>query len=433
MPNEVNTWVQTEIEMPYNAAHMNTVSAEKKVYVMGGAPERTLGVTDEVNAYDFVTGEWERKANMPVATNGMSLTHGNGKIHLIGGAYSNNQNRHMIYDIESDTWEDKGTPFSVGANYQYSASIYHEGLVYVAGGSPYNWGGHFDGSPLNVLYAYDPETDTWTQKANMLEASWGSQKLVPYNGCLYHFGMTSQKYDIATDTWSAITPMPELIYYSAITTVGTDVYIMGSDTGSYNYAYKYSLPDDTWEKLPDLPQAFRYCQAETIDDTIYIFTYNVNDRVYSYSPAPGDKLHVLMEKGTTAQLSMHFNLPVNLEYIWSSSDNGIATVDANGVVTAVDVGRCKIYAESTDGSYKDYIPVKVIDGQKKLALHIIEGETEMLWMDDDPSVVSWASENSNIAIVSSEGQVTAVKKGTCYVTGTIGELTQSIFVRVAAA
>ena len=44
---------------------------------------------------------------------------------------------------------------------------------------------------------------------------------------------------------------------------------------------------------------------------------------------------------------------------WSSSDESVATVDANGKVTGVGVGTATITASSSNGKYKDSVPVTI--------------------------------------------------------------------------
>ena len=47
--------------------------------------------------------------------------------------------------------------------------------------------------------------------------------------------------------------------------------------------------------------------------------------------------------------------------VWSSSDEGIATVDSNGLVTAVSEGIATITVTTDDGGYQDTIEVTVIE------------------------------------------------------------------------
>jgi uncharacterized protein YjdB len=129
---------------------------------------------------------------------------------------------------------------------------------------------------------------------------------------------------------------------------------------------------------------------------------------------------------------MSHNLSVNLDYIWTSTDSSVATVDANGVVIGIGEGRCRIYAESPDGTFRDYIPVIVIENaeEHRLALHLDVGESKRLWFGDDPLVVFWDSMDSSIAAVDNNGRVSGVSRGLCIVKGELDGVEHYIYVRV---
>ncbi|MHC1722983.1 MAG: Ig-like domain-containing protein [Aminipila sp.] len=144
------------------------------------------------------------------------------------------------------------------------------------------------------------------------------------------------------------------------------------------------------------------------------------------------KLSVLLNEGEAVQLSTSFNLDNNKKYTWNSTNEAVATVDANGKVTAIAEGTADIYAQSTDGAFKEYIPVKVLElaDEQRLAVHLKTGEKAKLYLADDASKVTWSSMDSSIATVSADGQVTGVKKGLAIVKAELDGQAYQIYVRV---
>ncbi len=123
-------------------------------------------------------------------------------------------------------------------------------------------------------------------------------------------------------------------------------------------------------------------------------------------------------------------LPVtatNTSVTWKSSDEGIATVDQNGVVTGVSKGSVYIIATNSEGkSAKCLIGVyKSVTGitLNKTSLTLNVGKTSTITPVIQPSdagykTVIWTSSNNDVATVNSNGVVKAIAPGYAKITAT---------------
>ena len=110
---------------------------------------------------------------------------------------------------------------------------------------------------------------------------------------------------------------------------------------------------------------------------------------------------------------------------WSSSNPAVATVNGNGLVTAVGTGTAFIYASTTDGSNKSaqcgvtVSPVLVSDiALSQTEVSLDEGTTTQLSANITPGNatnknVIWSSTDETVATVDANGLVTAVAEGDC--------------------
>ena len=132
----------------------------------------------------------------------------------------------------------------------------------------------------------------------------------------------------------------------------------------------------------------------------------------------------------------------NVKY--TSSDESVATVSSDGVVTAVGSGTCKITAAPTDGSKVTASCDVTVDikttGMKLDKTNYTFNKAETIKINPviTPSKASkkltWTSSNTKVAIVSSDGKVTPVGKGTCKIIATTTDgtnLSASIDITVA--
>ncbi len=128
----------------------------------------------------------------------------------------------------------------------------------------------------------------------------------------------------------------------------------------------------------------------------------------------------------------------NKNVIWSSSDTNIATVDADGNVSAVTEGTISITATSEENDQISSLSTITVETSIIEVTHvavtpntlsIAVGDSKLLETIITPSNatnknVIWTSSNTNIATVDADGNVTAVNEGIVSITATSEENNQ---------
>ena len=159
------------------------------------------------------------------------------------------------------------------------------------------------------------------------------------------------------------------------------------------------------------------------------------------------EMATLMSLGATVQLTATV-LDDNGQSVegavvtWQSGDEAVATVSAQGLVTAVMNGTARVMA--TSGAATSGIDVTVVQSAGSIVIAPDEatlmslGATVQLTatvLDDngqsvEGAVVTWQSGDEAVATVSAEGLVMAVRNGTARITATSGSATVGIDVTV---
>ena len=149
-----------------------------------------------------------------------------------------------------------------------------------------------------------------------------------------------------------------------------------------------------------------------------------------------DKTEAALSQGDTLKLTATIT-PAdadNKNVIWTSSDEKVATVTADGVITAVSAGTVTITVKTEDGNFTasctvtvvpDPIPVTGVTLNKQV-LYLVEWSSATLKAtvtpdDADDKSLIWTSSNSYIAKVDENGKVTAYSPGTATITVTTAD------------
>ena len=131
--------------------------------------------------------------------------------------------------------------------------------------------------------------------------------------------------------------------------------------------------------------------------------------------------------------------------VWSSDDESVATVNSDGLVTAVGIGECIITASAADGSGVSAScsvtvkPVLVesisLDPAEWISTkgQVLQVNASILPANADNLTLTWSSGDESVATVNSDGLVTAVGIGECIITASAADgsgVSASCFVTV---
>jgi len=166
-----------------------------------------------------------------------------------------NTNQTRLYNINTDSWSTgAAAPMPVRAD-AASGDTTHGGFLYVIGGGN-------SGVALFDLERYDPVLDAWTTLASMNTARAGAAAAVIDDGIFVIGGRQStsgpcsggpyldtvEKYDIDTNTWSPVAPLPNQRSDMAAVAHGGKIYVFGgcSSTGVTKEVDIYDPQTNTW-------------------------------------------------------------------------------------------------------------------------------------------------------------------------------------------
>lgn len=181
------TW-STAPSMPYKCDGLASATIGGTVYVMGGRDSQNSQLGN-VAAFDTSAGSWVTLPDLLTPRTRLTAQAVDGIIYTFGGYYGegNSETFHYVnsaaveaFNPSTGTWKPL-TPMTTARNDLSSAVV--DGIIYVIGGS---CGSQGTGQLCNLVQAYDPATDSWTDVTPMNEPRAG-QGSVAIKGAIWTF------------------------------------------------------------------------------------------------------------------------------------------------------------------------------------------------------------------------------------------------------
>ncbi len=271
-----HSWT-TETPMPAGRFGAVAVQVNGRIYVMGGS------ASNNNEEYDPATKTWTTRTNVPFVASFSTAAAVNGKIYVIGGSTSP-YNHVYEYDPATDTWSTAKTPMPTGRYYTTAQVV--NGKIVVAGG--------YTNAAKNQVEEYDPATNTWESKTALPTARYGSiSTVLSGNEFLVIGGNVSviEKYDLVT-TWTPVqATMQSARAYHAAAYYNNNIYVSGGFNSSYlNTMEILDLSKNVWRSASAMPVPRRYHASVELNGKIYLIGGHnsgsgILDSVDVYDPA----------------------------------------------------------------------------------------------------------------------------------------------------
>lgn len=182
-----------------------------------------------------------------------------------GGLYINGVN-------VSSEWEQI---VSFPKEIHYSSAIAFEGKIYIFGGRDNSW------NSSRSTFMYDPQTNKYSQKADMPIGKSHIDSIVEYKGYIYVIGgitgkdMTTNsahRYNVATDKWEQIANLPSGRFGMSIIELNDLIYVIGGSVPGKNVGIVevYDPQKNTWSRRKDIPTPRSYSSSFIYNNRIYV-------------------------------------------------------------------------------------------------------------------------------------------------------------------
>jgi N-acetylneuraminic acid mutarotase len=212
----------------------------------------------------MMTQSWTVKTPMPMPfkADGSCAVYG-GKLYVFGGYFntSNDSRKEtFVYDPQTDSWSQKADMPTARWG---ELAIEVDGLIYVFGGNTTTY------DPTLIVEVYNPEFDCWTKRTNLPFGFEHGLMGVKYKDKVHLFcNKLHYEYDIVTDTYTRKADVPTLRKWGTCAIIDTKIYIIGGVIHERNHEIEdkfsfrvvalgineeYDLVKETWKKRASLP------------------------------------------------------------------------------------------------------------------------------------------------------------------------------------
>jgi N-acetylneuraminic acid mutarotase len=268
-----NTWTSgAPMLTPRYGAAVGVIKGN--VYVVSGATLTEIVTNNEI--YSTKKNAWTTGAPIPTARYVPASAVVENILYVIGGCDSQCATGGgattvvEAYDPTTNSWSEK-SPIPVAIDSVYA--VESKNIIYVVGG-------YVQGSGrVSTMYSYNPSTDTWAQEGSMnvgrSNPATGFLGGIIVAGGLGNGGVTddTESYTSAKNTWKTLAPMPTGVSAPCFGAVSGSFYVAGGtpdNGGPVSTVQAYAKASKSWNTdLASIPQGTVVPASAVVKDQLY--------------------------------------------------------------------------------------------------------------------------------------------------------------------
>ncbi|MGO8797130.1 MAG: Kelch repeat-containing protein [Candidatus Sulfotelmatobacter sp.] len=271
-----NTWT-SGAPMPKARVGPAVAVLEGQIYAVGGS-NTTGKFYSNTYIYDPASNVWTTGVSFPTKVAGATGAVVKNILYVMGGTVDGvtYSNAVWAYSPKTQTWSEKTAMPT--ARHDAGVAVV-DNIIYVVGGN-----GNDGNLRLTSVESYNPATDSWTEEAPLLvgksEPSVGTfgNKTIGFT-IVAADGYTAdsdtgdnEAYDVATNTWTSLTPDPTARNGACSGAIGSRMYIAGGSDGYYpasSVSEWFNLSKNEWSSMAPIPQPTLFSGSAVYKGQLY--------------------------------------------------------------------------------------------------------------------------------------------------------------------
>jgi N-acetylneuraminic acid mutarotase len=268
----VGEWVSGR-RMPSARVALVAAVWDGTIYVTGGVGPARNARLKTVDAYDIEEDYWTAREDMLLVWMPSAATALRTEILFAGGGGI--LARVAAYDPATDTWTERARLPAPPPERQQLALAMVRNRVLAVGGKP----GLHGAVASSAVHSYDPALDEWALRTDMPTARLGlvggtvAGKVYAIGGWNGAISGAVEEYDPVVDQWVQKKDMLTPRAYASSVVVNRRIYVIGGTEavgGPGVVVDAYDPARDTWRRLADLPNPRDAAAAVTYEGKIYL-------------------------------------------------------------------------------------------------------------------------------------------------------------------